>query len=59
MFLGHSEIAALAKQLARARVAVRRAKRVTTKFESKSGQGCHRDLHEAETVLDQALRALE
>jgi hypothetical protein len=59
LFVDHAGVATLVEQLEVARVAVRRAKRYTTKAESPTGQDAHRALHEAETVLDAALKKLE
>ena len=58
LFLDHGVVTEVTVDLEKARVAVRRAKRYTTKAESLGGIAAHRALHEAELALDAALKKL-
>lgn len=58
LFLQHDELKLLYDQIEEVRLAVRRARRYTTKLESKQGQECNRVLYDAEQGLDQALLKL-
>lgn len=58
LFLDHAQTIDLAERLEHARVAVRHARRYTTKAESRAGQAANASLHEAEKVLDTALAML-
>lgn len=58
LFLDHQAVADVAAAVDKARIAVRRARRYTTKAESPAGQEANHALHEAETALDEVLRKL-
>ncbi len=58
LFLDHQVATDTAAAVDKARLAVRRAQRYTTKAESKAGQEANRALHEAEAALDEALKKL-
>lgn len=58
LFVDHAAGSEIAKVIDRARSLVRRAKRCTTKAESRAGQDAHRSLHDAEHEIDRALRLL-
>lgn len=58
LFLGHAELTLVFDQIEAARLAVRRARRYSTKLESRAGQQCNKDLFDAEQALDEALGKL-
>lgn len=58
LFIDHATAASTAEMLQRVRVCIRKARRWTTKAESRGGQEANRALHEAETDIDRALAAL-
>jgi len=58
LFLDHAVARDTAEALENIRVLIRRAKRYTTKCESRGGMDANSALHEAEVEVDRALRAL-
>jgi hypothetical protein len=58
LFIDHAQAAGLTKQVERVRASVRRARRYTTKAESRTGQEANVALHEAEQILDAVLKSL-
>ncbi len=58
LFVDRQDAVLVTSELESARVAVRRAKRYTTKAESAAGQDAHRALHEAEVAIARALATL-
>jgi hypothetical protein len=50
LFIDHAQAVGLTKQVERVRAAVRRARRYTTKAESRTGQEANVALHEAEQI---------
>jgi hypothetical protein len=58
LFFDHNDARTLCDQLENVRLCIRRARRLTTKFESASGQACNKDLSEAEEELGRALKKL-
>lgn len=58
LFLDHRDVQNVREGVERVRVLVRKAKRYTTKAESRTGQEAHRALHDAEQELDKLLKRL-
>lgn len=58
MFLARADIETLARELAHARVLMRRARRYTTKVESPNGRAADGEIHDAIKTVERALRVL-
>lgn len=58
LFLDHSQSTGILEHVEKARLAVRKAKRYTTKAESRHGKDAHQSLHDAEKLLDTILTML-
>lgn len=59
MVLAHADVDDLRRRLESVRVNVRRCRRVTTKWEFKSGRDVDGLLHDTEKLLDELLKFLE